>query len=259
MPDLYRKLRIMGAHKMLTTGASASGTLADATYVAGDLVDGDPLTNVRGPVGGSLSVAVTGTSVVVNGLVVGYSNLNGGTSVGFSGLGAVVMPAVPLGTSIRLNGVTYLVSPVTAGSTIISVSGHPTDVIIGEAVVGTFEEVRALPFGSGLNDFKSFSVPHPGRLGGPAYSFKAEARQPFGGDVYLTATEKDILLACWRASDGNNNATLLWPDPDDPTDVRFVNWDRFAFTIAARATAAQPAIYRVNVMWSEIPRVAHNV
>src|SRR5262245_19750954 len=135
---------IMAAHEMMTLGASVSGSV-DLTYTNDDLCDGDPAYPIK-LTGGSLSLAITGTSMAIDGLVVANHNLPTACVVDFSGLGAVDCPTVPPG-GIRLNGVELLNSPVTTGSTTVTItsSPEPDPIIIGEVFAGKFRQIRYLP------------------------------------------------------------------------------------------------------------------
>lgn len=237
---------LMGAHKMRSLGAAVSASV-DATYTAGDLCDGDPSTPIR-VAGGSLSAALAFGSGTINGLILANHNLNEGETGSFSGLGTVTAPAVPPG-DIRLNAMTLLTSPVTAGSTTLTIAtgspAHP--IVIGEAIVGLFEDVWTLPPGSD-HEHRGFSVLADGEYPRLAYSKGAQARR-FGGTVFLTDAEYLIVRDAYLASEENSLPTAIVPFPEEAAlDVWLVTWETFS---------AKPVLvdaWEVNVVWQELSR-----
>jgi len=237
---------IMAAHEMMTLGGTVTGTV-DATYDPDDLCDGDTATPVRRNAG-SLSLAVTGTSLAVNGLVVANHNLSGTTSVSFSGLGTVVTPAVPPG-GIRLNGVELLTTPVTAGSTTVAVT-HASPIILGEAIAGIFREIRTLPPRA---DFphRPFAIMPEGEFTGLSYTKGAVARD-FGGSVYLSTAMKTILQDAFDASRQNSLPTVIIPGCEPLEDALVVTWARYNPKPCYLTTGA--GVWHVDVTWQELPR-----
>lgn len=248
---------IMGAHEMVTTGATAAGTVAD-TYEADSLVNGDPHDPIRTD-DGSATFTVTGVaSLDVDGIVLANHNLDAGITVDFGIFGPVVTPAIPPG-GIRLNAWAQLTTPVAGADFTLSLSGNSTDVIIAAAIAGVFHAVQTLP-ASPTFQFKGYGIPHPGEFGGLAYAKGGESRS-YGGRVLLYDTDAAVLLSCYRASEENSLPTVIVPKPEetDPTSPLYgawvVTWDTFEPQPIQPADEGQEGLWGVNVLWREIARL----
>ena len=242
---------IMGAHKMMTLGGAVTGTV-DATYDEDDLVDGYTDTPVRVN-SGSVSLAITGTSMPVNGLVIANHNLAAGITVTFSGLGTVTTPTVPPG-NIRHNAATILAASTTAGSTTVSLTaGGPA--IIGEAIAGLFEDIWTLPPESD-HTHRAFGIMPDAEFPTNAYSKGGQARR-FGGSVWLTDVDYAIIRNAYLASEENSLPTVIIPFPDEgggtppvsDLDAWVVLWESFNPT-----PGPVPDTWHVDVTWQELPR-----
>lgn len=234
----------MAAHEMMTLGGSVSGSV-DATYVADDLVNGDPSEPVRVD-SGSVSLAITGTSMLVNGLVVVNHNLDAGVVVTFSGLGTVTAPPVPPG-GIRYNGMAILTSPTTAGSTTVTcTNGGPA--IIGEIIAGLFRSIWTLPPESD-HTHRGFAILPDGEYPMMGYSKRAEGRR-FGGSVWLDDAEYLVIKDAYLASEQNSLPTVIVPFPDESGDLDawLVQWETFN-----PKPGPVPDTWLVDVVWIENP------
>lgn len=240
---------ILGAHKMMTLGAAVTGSV-DATYDEDDLCDGYSDTPVRVD-GGSLSLAITGTSQLINWLGIINHNLPTAASAAFSGLGTVVTPAVPPG-NIRYNGGQFI-TPTTAGSTTLTIStGSP--IIVGEAIAGLMQEIWTLP-PEVDHDHRGFAILPDAEYPTLGYSKRAQQRR-FGGSVWLTDADFLILRDCYLAAEENSLPTVIIPIPDEGGTPALPIHDPWLVIWESFNPRPGPVFntWLVDVTWQELPR-----
>lgn len=240
---------IMGAHKMFQVGSTVSGTVDGASYDPQNLCDNDPHNPIRTP-GGSFSFTIARTPGLagINGLVVTNHNLDAGLTVTFSGLGTLETLAVPQ-NDVRRSAYALLATPVagTITSTTVSGSGNSQAVVIGEVIIGIFEQLYAIAPEPGLHR-RGFGTPNPGEFGGMAYERGADAIDTLTVTASVTAAELAILDACWEASRGGSRPTVVLPYDDASPEAWVVTWEDYQVSPVHRG------YFKVAITWREISK-----
>ena len=246
-------MRFMSPHLMMTLGASVSGTV-DSDYDANWLCDGDPSFPIRTTT--SASYTITGSSTAdIDGIVVANHNLDAGTNVVFSsGLTATVVADDVPPNDIRLNAFATI-TPATASGCTLTITGHSGPIVIGEVLIGQFQEMRTLPPSSNLS-MVPFEVPNAGEFGGLSQDRGAESRV-FGGTVYVDEATKGLLDDWYRACRNNSLPSVIVPieataliSPGPLVEAWVVKW----ITYSPRPYLVALGQWEVEVAWQELPR-----
>lgn len=239
---------IMGAHKMFQVGATGSGSVDGDSYDPQNLCDNDPHSLIRTAAGSfSFTIARSPGLAGINGLVITNHNLDAGKTVSFTGLGDITTLDVPP-DDIRLTAYARLATPVagTTTTTDVASSGHAQACIVGEILIGVFEELFAIAPRPGITS-RGFGLKHPGDFGGMDYARGAFARDPISVTADLTADEFAILDACYKASWENSRPTVIIPYDESP-DAWVVKWEQYV------VSPEHQGYWPIAVTWSEIAR-----
>ncbi len=250
-------MKFMSPHLMMTLGASVSGTVDGDSYDANWLCDGDPSFPIK-TTSGSASFTITGTSTSgINGVVVANHNLDEGASITFGGgvSASLLAPAVPA-NDIRVNAWDTITSTSASGCT-FAVSGNSNPVIVGEVLVGVFQEMRTLPPNPDA-PMRPFQVPFSGEYGGMAYDRGAEARS-LSGTVYVRHSTKILVDEWYRACRNNSRPSVIVPfehevaSPGSPSG----DTDQDAWVVLWDVYNPRPYVrdyWALQVGWTELPR-----
>ncbi len=236
-------MKFISPAKMCTLGASVTGTV-ETGYDADALCDGDPSNPVRTTSTGA-SFTATGTSVAgVNGVVLAHTNLIGGLNVtiGSDLSGTLVTPAVP-NDGIPLNGWKE-VTPATADSVSITLSGNDTTVVIGELIAGVLETIGLRYGASFQEDNYRIAGDSPVRRVGYDMGY---ASRILSMDTVITAAQLASIEAWRRACRQTSRPSVLIPY-DTVNDAWLVMWERF------ESKPWAPTLFQVSMSWRELTR-----
>jgi len=226
---------------------SVSGSV-DATYEASWLVDGSPNRPVVGASG--LTLTVTATSQLVNYVAVANTNLSG--SIAISGGVTATIPAPLLDANgLRVNS-GVAITPVTASGLVLTVAQSPS--IIGELIAGRLRTLERQ-----LLVDPEFGEAEPYEWLGeassiPPYDPGVDARAPIVGDLLVTQTGLEEILAMVRSTRRGTRPLLILPIDrvNDPWLVTVrCTW---APHIAGKS-GVHRGIYKVHLELTELPRV----
>jgi len=227
----------------------AAGAIA-ASYDAVDLCDGDPLNPVL-TTNGTATFSVTGTSVAgVNGAVVINHDLTAGINLVLGGdlSGTIVTPTVPPGL-VRKNGI-LLFSPVTAANATLAVSGYGSAFRLGDFAYGKFQDIRAMPPESNLEQLP-YEVKPGGEYGGLSQSLGARARK-YGGTIYVDDATAALIDDWFDACDNNSKYSVIIPFPS--RDPWCVIWTQYSPKPVA-VDLSESAAWKIDLEWEELPRL----
>lgn len=237
-------MKFMSPAKMLTYGASVSGTV-ETGYDANALCDGDPHNPVRTTSTGA-SFTITGTSTPgTNAVVIAHSNLDGAKAVTIGGglSGTLTMPAMP-NDSIPLNGWQSF-TPATVSGFTVSLSGNSQTVVIGEIIGGVLESID-VRYGDAEFQEDDYRVAGDSVVRRVGYDMGYAARM-LTGRMVLTSAELATVEAWRRACRQTSRPSVLIPD-DTVNDAWLVLWDSFS------AEAVALGQWEVTMSWKELTR-----
>lgn len=243
-------MKLMSPHKMLLFATVTAGGLDDS-YIADDLMDGDPATPVR-QTGASLSASIAAAAALAgcNGAVLANHSLSAAASAALSGdaSASFTMPAVPP-SGVRLNPWATF-SPATVTNLSLAISGNTSDAcIVGELLVGIFEDVPTFPIDSPLT-VVPLGISREAEYDGLHAAQGVEQRQ-LSGTIYTDATGWGVLEAAMQASKNSSLPIVIVPF-DDVNDAWLVKFSRLTLTSASRGQNTN--LYVVDLEVIELPR-----
>lgn len=196
---------------------------------------------------GTVSWTPTFTSAQVGLVAVCHHNTDVNATISGGVSGTVTVGALqPDGT--RLNG--YLtVTPATITSFTAAFSGAAADVIVGELIGAKYRTLTLPKLSDDDRGEADFTRPIEMDLASiPPYDPGIEGRGPWSGTFVLTTTEKDNVVAWFRAQRNGTKPSLIVPNTS-------VNDAWLGFLAAPQYKPIGPALWRVKLTFREIPRL----